>query len=715
MKNYINVIKLCISQSPLVLIVPILFIALLFIGSKFCKKGEWNDEFLSIKQTQVIRGFCAIGIVIHHCAQETAAPWLKAKLIIHGLDFFVDIGYLFVAIFLFISGYGLYKSYKSKENYFDDYFSKRILPIIIAYITTSLIYYLYYPTSSTYTWYLVAVTLCYALFYLGFKYIKKEYISFAIVIFGLFIYAGVCDFFKLGGWWFNTIGLFVIGLLFAKFESYIVSFFKKTYIPLLIIVIILTIVCRYYGRYYETAIYSATKESQYYLYSALIILYRFAASICFTFTLVLLSLKCKFNNRVLKFYGAMSLEFYLIQGLFVQMFSYSYFDIYKSKLYIDNVPLYLIVVFVCSTAAGFLLHYIDGKIKDFLLYFYEGRRAEIKYVLKALKTGLIIVICAFLAYVTVFGAVSIKENKDAEKYVEAYKEKFITFADVGGKKMAAYIVGQGKETLVLMRGNDDPCPTLSMRKLADKLAEEHRVVVLDYLGTGFSDKPSSQRTSKNIAYEIHEALHNLGIEKNYILMPAYISGYYAQQYCKMYKDEVKAVIGLETEVAYEFKTVMDDSKTSPLEYYDYVKKDSIIKFIYGRLASLKGVDYLLWHVVEDGFFLDMNEEEMIVAKNIFFKNIYNSTYVNEKKNEYSNYKNSFSTQYPRKIYVVDLLDNSESLAISGIGHKSDELHAEACFERAKHKSFILADLPRSIFYAPGIIVKVVGKSMEFIK
>ena len=715
MTRYLNTIVLTVKSNILTLIVPIVFIAILFIGSKFYKKGEWNDEYLSLKQAKAIRGFCAIGIIIHHLAQRTAASWLKSQYIIHGLDFFVDIGYLFVAAFLFFSGYGLYKSYKQKENYFNNYFSRRILPIIIVYLVTSLIYYLYKPVSSTYTWYIAAILLCYVLFYIAFKYCKIEFISIFIVIFGIAIYSIICDFFMLGGWWYNTIGLFVVGLLFAKFEKYIIKFLKKTYIPMLIIAVIALVVFRYYGRYYESAIYNVTKESTYDLYSFLIILYRFSAAFFFVLTMILVSLKFKLGNKVLFFYDYISLEFYLIQGLFVQTFSFSYFDVTKPLHYIKNVPLYAIVCIVLSTIAAYIINYVDKKICEFLLYFAEKRRMEIKYVMKYMKYTLITIFVALVAYVIGMIYVGHRENVNSQQIIDKYVDQYITYADVNGKKMAAYIVGEGKDTLVLMRGNNDPCPTLSMRYLADKLAQEYKVVVLDYLGSGFSDKPTSQRTSGNIAYEIHEALHDLGIEDNYILLPEYISGYYAQEYVKKYKNEVKGVIGIQADAGAEYKAILDNTGSSVLEYHKYLKNNAVMNYCIGRLGNIKGIDTLLWRLFEPDYARSIGKENLPVAKRMFFKNIYNSTYVNEIANQYKNYKNSFAAQYPRNIYVVDAIGNDNSLAISRLGANSGDLHARSCFERSKHKTIIVNNTYNAVFFAPGIISKVVNDSLEFIK
>lgn len=715
-KSLLSLVKLAVSSSKLVIIIPLVFFILPFIGSKFSKSKQWNEEYLSKSQTKIIKGFCAIGIVLHHMAQETAAPWLNSKYIIHGLDFFVNIGYLFVGTFLFISGYGLYKSFKEKENYFDNYFSRRILPLLIAYLTANLIYYFYDTTPSTYNWYIAAILICYILFYIGFKFFKHEIISFLIVIVGIVLYSMFCSFTMLGGWWFNTIGLFVIGLAFAKYEKYIVSFMKKTYIPLLIVSIVLTCICTWYGRYYENVVYNVTKESVYDLYSLYIILFRFSAAINFTLATILVSLKCKFNNKVLSFYGSISLEFYLIQGLFVQCFSYCYFDIMiKPLYYIKNIPLYMLAVIALATGFAFVLNFCDKKIVEFLLYFYEKRRSEIKYVGKALKVLFAVMGCVLVAYLVFLGIKGYKENKGYVEATEAYVDKYITFADINNKKMAAYIVGDGKDTIVLMRGNDDPCPTLSMRFLADKLSEEYKVVVLDYLGTGFSDAPTTARTSKNIVYEIHEALQQFGITDNYILMPQYISGVYAQEYVKKYKDEVKGVIGIEAECLPERKALTNYYGTSDIEYHKYMQVDNFKNYLLGTLRYVKGVDTLIWPVVVDFYRRGLSEDELIVARNIFFKNIYNSTYLNENKYEYQNIYNSLSAQYPRNIYVFDILGHYESLEVSRMGKSADDLHAQTCFNRAKHSSKEVNDMYETIFEAPGLVSKLAGEAIEKMK
>ena len=115
---------------------------ILLWGAKFTGFKKFNDEFLSIKQTKALQGFLAICIMLHHIAQKTAASWITPKSrIVHGLDIFVNAGFLLVSVFLFFNGYGVYKSFHSKKNYLNGYIKRRILPVVLALYSTTLIFF----------------------------------------------------------------------------------------------------------------------------------------------------------------------------------------------------------------------------------------------------------------------------------------------------------------------------------------------------------------------------------------------------------------------------------------------------------------------------------------------------------------------------------------------------------------------------------------------
>jgi hypothetical protein len=75
----------------------------------------------------------------------------------------------------------------------------------------------------------------------------------------------------------------------------------------------------------------------------------------FVLFFVLLSMKVKIGNKALAFMGAVTLEFYLIHALFIDLFGFNFFDVVKSLKYIKNVFLYTLVVAACSVPATLLL------------------------------------------------------------------------------------------------------------------------------------------------------------------------------------------------------------------------------------------------------------------------------------------------------------------------------------------------------------------------
>ena len=42
----------------------------LFAGARFCRRGEWNEDYTSLGQTKVLLGFTALCIALHHLGQK---------------------------------------------------------------------------------------------------------------------------------------------------------------------------------------------------------------------------------------------------------------------------------------------------------------------------------------------------------------------------------------------------------------------------------------------------------------------------------------------------------------------------------------------------------------------------------------------------------------------------------------------------------------------
>lgn len=373
----------------LVLIYILLFL-LLFWGTRICAKGTWNDDFLSLKQTKMLQGYTAVCIMFHHMGQKTCAPWHNPRFIVHGLDVYVNIGYLFVSIFLFCSGYGLYKSYHAKQNYLDGFIKYRILPIIIAFYTSEWIFLamraimgqkmdflqvFYYVVGAQlgnyYAWYVMAIPLFYLIFYFSFRFVKKDGLALLCTAFGIFLYILIGtivdhnDWIMKGEWWYNTAHLFIVGLVFAKFEKQIVAHVKKYYWFYLIFTFV-TIFVFYAFSTYALAEWSYYGEEWHATHKVLrrwgCLFSQILTSCSFVFFVLIASMKIKIGNKLLSILGGATLEIYLIHGIFVELFGYDFLESTHSLIYIRNVPLYVLIVIVCTIPAV----YVYKKLLTFL-------------------------------------------------------------------------------------------------------------------------------------------------------------------------------------------------------------------------------------------------------------------------------------------------------------------------------------------------------------
>ena len=365
---------------------------LMFFGAKSMGRGNWNEEFTSLKQTKILQGITILGIALHHMGQKTCAPWHPSSFTVHGLDVFVPIGYLFVAVFLFCSGLGLYKSLHTKPDYLKGFFRRRILPIIIAFYLSEWIHtavrllmgqkmdltrILWYLSglhmANPNAWYLVVIPFFYLAFWAAFRFCRREgFAIFCVFVFTLaYTVLGAYighqdDWWMQGEWWYNSIILFPVGILFARFEKPVTRFFRKGYWFWLLLsfagIFLLLQQSEWLNNnvwgYYD---YSSRMRIPHSLMSAGVqwLVCLFYVTFCF-----LLMMKVRLGNRILAWLGSVTLEFYLMHGIFVELFGYNFLDIGKSLVYIRKVPLYIPAVLGSAAAATLLFRWILKKIVD---------------------------------------------------------------------------------------------------------------------------------------------------------------------------------------------------------------------------------------------------------------------------------------------------------------------------------------------------------------
>lgn len=375
-------------MEKLVYIVYPVLIVLLSVGMKISKRGEWNEEFMSLSQTKYLQGYMAILVLLHHMGQKTCAPWHEARYIVHGLDLFVNYGFYFVSVFMFCTGYGLYKSVTTKDNYLKGFFRKRILPLIITFYSAGYIFLIVrillkqkirrpqmirYITGFEFpnpnSWYLIAMPIFYLVFYLCFRFIKNEKTATTVTCLGVVAYIILGTYFRhnpywfCGEWWYQSSPFFIFGLLFGRNEKPVIEHIKKHFAAYLITCFVLIFVLNftamiannvfsyYYGEYSKTPVPRFSMMWRKWV----TLLFHVLAAAAFVFFIFIGMMKVKIGNAVLKFMGTITLEFYIIHGLFVELFGYNFADSVKSLKYIRNPGLHLLITVICSVPAAFLL------------------------------------------------------------------------------------------------------------------------------------------------------------------------------------------------------------------------------------------------------------------------------------------------------------------------------------------------------------------------
>lgn len=369
----------------------IALVAILCVGSKIAAKNEWQDEPLSLEVSKAIQGFCAVAIIIHHLAQDLMA---KADV----LQGFSEFGVLFVGVFFFFSGYGLYTSLKTKENYLKGFLRKRLTTILIPFYVCIVIFTvtacitgakfegkeLFFVLSgwtliNDHMWYIVEIAILYILFFVIYRLIKNRTV--ATIVMTLCVIGMIagslmlchgedysCPYWFMGEWWYNSTFLFIVGILVSKHSDILRKIARKGYAFFLILFGGLTI---WFASLTKNALETYSYWSEIpgvdpnYDDKLRCLSLQLPWIIFFVCFLLLLMMKVKFSNGILKFLGSISLELYLIHNLF---------RLGLSEGFIARIPstsMYIALTILMSVAAAAIIHGVD----KYLISLATGKRS----------------------------------------------------------------------------------------------------------------------------------------------------------------------------------------------------------------------------------------------------------------------------------------------------------------------------------------------------
>ncbi len=595
---------------------------------------------MSAKKSKCILGLFAVLIMMHHLGQKVSAPWVPDTVRQHGLEIFVPIGYLLVAFFFFCSGYGLYKSAKTKEFYFTGFLVKRFNNTLLVFLIADIAYLAVRATQDVidfplnpYSWFVETIVILYIGFYLTYK--KEGRLSFALMSLWILAYTVICYVLNKGNWWINSTPVFLLGIYFAGHEE---STLKKITDKKAVLIIISAVVTLITFLISENAgfLSGLLHIKNYGIVNIFIVIVQIIASSFFSIFVYLIALCIKDKEKrgpvaiVLTFFGNMTLEFYLIHGLFVQIFGHHFlYDSVKPVAYIKFVPLYVLVVFVLATVSAFALK----KLKDLAFFCYDTFPMFRKFCNEQKKIGLVI-LGLFVLFTVICAVSSHKSSKEAEPVLEEYAKEFIDFVEVDGTKVATYVTGEGDCTLVFLGDDSQPCPTLYYRFLADRLSDVAKVVLIDFPGKGFSDDSDAERTSDYFADIVHGVIEETG-DENIVLVASELSSVYAFRYIEKYPDNVVGFFGIDPAVP-ELGKHLNGNFTSDTEYRWNLKRTFNYEKMVEKLMVATGFVRFEYPAYEFIFYGSGLQKWVPVMKEKYISTHMNTAHANELANSYDN-------------------------------------------------------------------------------
>lgn len=315
--------------------------------------GQLDRDYLSKNNCDCLKGIFAIFVLSHHLYQHSG--------LLHGNIFgviFAAMGYLSVAVFFFLSGYGLMISYqKNGAAYVRQMPKKRILPFYCLILLLTLFYtiivcvllkeYVLTPfmiiksltiggTVIGNGWYLQVQLLLYILFYVIYSIERNSKLQISLIATFVIVYCVIAYVLGLGSFWYKSVLAFILGLLWGIAKQKIDLYFsnkKKIF----------------FVAFASFIVFCITFIGARLLNTKATILLEMASSVFFSLLVILLSNFVKVDYGVTRFLGKISLEIYVFQGLFLSLF-------HSRIISITNPYVYVVVVAFCTVIFAYMIN-----------------------------------------------------------------------------------------------------------------------------------------------------------------------------------------------------------------------------------------------------------------------------------------------------------------------------------------------------------------------
>lgn len=370
--------------------------AILFAGSS--RRTADETAFFDRISGKEIQGALAVFIIIHQTIVALTANNEDSG----DMFFFFYYGILAVAFFFFSSGFGLIKRWMTDENYIKGFMKRRIFTVLVPFFICNYIYltdallnnivarehfgfgevicsFFGIFLINNEMWFAVEIMILYIAFRLVFAKVKKPLTGIIIMTvvvlimmtIGLFSghsETGVMSYWFKGEWWYNTLLMFPLGMLYAYKEERINKVIKKAFISILIASSILLVLLDHVHRnlvmdfIYWTEYYG----SKHHILDKLTGLgVETLFEIVFLILVLTVMSRVKIGNPVIKFFGKISLEIIMLNYILIDKLYFLY------KLY--GIGVYLPAVAAGTLVAASLVYTVKNIVLERKSGLFDGK------------------------------------------------------------------------------------------------------------------------------------------------------------------------------------------------------------------------------------------------------------------------------------------------------------------------------------------------------
>ncbi|MGN0447168.1 MAG: acyltransferase family protein [Acutalibacteraceae bacterium] len=338
----------------------IISLLLLLPSLKAVKQGELYTDYLSKETTASINGLFTLLVFLSHVSTYIKLDGAFDKPYTSFKSYMLQ---MVVVPFLFYSGYGIMESIKKKGiSYVKATPKNRFLKVLIHFDIAVVIFLILnlvfgktysvkhillaligYSSVGNSNWYIFAVLGLYVIVYLSFMLIRKSNIlavGFVTALTVAFVYLQMR--LKLGSWYYDTIILFPVGMIFSLLKDKIDALLKKhdcIYFSALGICFLL------YSVFY------LKRDTGIEMYSLW--------GIFFMLMILLVTMKVKAGNNILEFFGSHVFSIYILQRIPMLILS-------KSGFAESHKYLFVCLCFMCTVTLAVLFDYAMGKLDKLL-------------------------------------------------------------------------------------------------------------------------------------------------------------------------------------------------------------------------------------------------------------------------------------------------------------------------------------------------------------